>query len=124
MTATPIPRTLALARYGDLDTSRLRELPAGRRPVLTEILSGEQERARAYEQLREELRAGRQGYVVCPSSRTLRSPPRRMGARRRRRPGRAARAGAELERLRSGELEGFELVLLHGRCARARNRRR
>ena len=66
MTATPIPRTLALAGYGDLDTSALRELPSGRQPIDTRIVAGEGERARAYEELREQLRAGRQAYVVCP----------------------------------------------------------
>ncbi len=66
MTATPIPRTLALARYGDLDTSALRELPRGRQPIETRLVCGEQQRARAYEELRAELEAGRQAYVVCP----------------------------------------------------------
>ena len=66
MTATPIPRTLALARYGDLDTSTLRELPRGRQPIETRLVSGERERERAYAQLRVELDAGRQAYVVCP----------------------------------------------------------
>ncbi|HEY1834977.1 MAG TPA: DEAD/DEAH box helicase, partial [Solirubrobacteraceae bacterium] len=66
MTATPIPRTLSLARYGDLDTSVLRELPAGRRPIKTRAISGDGARAEAYEHLRGELAAGRQAYVVCP----------------------------------------------------------
>src|SRR5207248_4140202 len=66
MTATPIPRTLALAGYGDLDFTVLRELPRGRRPIRTFVCSTERERARAYERIREELRAGRQAYVVCP----------------------------------------------------------
>ncbi|HMD52795.1 MAG TPA: DEAD/DEAH box helicase, partial [Solirubrobacteraceae bacterium] len=66
MTATPIPRTLALARYGDLDTSALRELPLGRRPVETKLVAGDSARERAYERLRAELDAGRQAYVVCP----------------------------------------------------------
>ena len=66
MTATPIPRTLALAKYGDLDVSVLRELPRGRQAIETRIVAGERARARAYEQLREQLRAGRQAYVVCP----------------------------------------------------------
>ena len=66
MTATPIPRTLALTAYGDLDVTVLRELPAGRRPIDTFVASSERERSRAYERIREELRAGRQAFVVCP----------------------------------------------------------
>ncbi len=118
MTATPIPRTLALARYGDLDTSALRELPRGRQPIETRLVSGEQDRARAYEELRAELAAGRQAYVVCPLIDDPDAPP----------PGAAANsettsstpdaglraASAELQRLRNGELAGYELALLHG----------
>src|SRR4051795_8034227 len=66
MTATPIPRTMRLASFGALDVTALRELPKGRRPIATHLVSGEHERARAYERIREELRAGRQAYVVCP----------------------------------------------------------
>ena len=66
MTATPIPRTLALTAYGDLDMTVLRELPGGRQPITTHVVAGERERARAYERIREELRAGRQAFVVCP----------------------------------------------------------
>jgi ATP-dependent DNA helicase RecG len=66
MTATPIPRTLALAGYGDLDVSRLHELPRGRQAIATRIVAGDSARERAYEELRKELRAGRQAYVVCP----------------------------------------------------------
>ena len=65
MTATPIPRTLSLTAYGDLDTTALRELPAGRSPVETRLV-GEDDRAAAYEFLRERLREGRQAFVVCP----------------------------------------------------------
>jgi ATP-dependent DNA helicase RecG len=65
MTATPIPRTLALTLYGDLDVSVLDELPPGRRPVRT-FLRGEKERARVYRFLHDEIRAGRQAFVVCP----------------------------------------------------------
>jgi len=64
MTATPIPRTLALSIYGDLDLSLLDEMPVGRKPVITEILSPEK-RERAYDRVREELAAGRQAYVIC-----------------------------------------------------------
>jgi ATP-dependent DNA helicase RecG len=111
MTATPIPRTLALARYGDLDTSLLRERPAGRPPVRTMLAFGEQERAEAYEQLRVELRAGRQAYVVCPLIEESESgegePVPSAGEELR-----AARS--ELVRLSAGELADFRLVLLHG----------
>jgi len=65
MSATPIPRTLALAVHGDLDVSVLDELPPGRLPVKTQILAGKS-RARAMEVLRAELVAGHQAYVVYP----------------------------------------------------------
>ncbi|HTY96208.1 MAG TPA: ATP-dependent DNA helicase RecG [Solirubrobacteraceae bacterium] len=111
MTATPIPRTLALARYGDLDTTLLRERPAGRPPVRTSLAFGEQERAAAYEELREQLRAGRQAYVVCPlieeGEPVPGTTPPAAGEELR-----AARS--ELVRLSGGELADFGLVLLHG----------
>jgi ATP-dependent DNA helicase RecG len=66
MTATPIPRTLELTAYGDLDVTTLRELPAGRRPVETHVVSGARARARAYERAREEIARGRRCFVVCP----------------------------------------------------------
>jgi ATP-dependent DNA helicase RecG len=119
MTATPIPRTLALARYGDLDTSVLCERPAGRKPVRTVLACGEQERRKAYEQLRSELRAGRQAYVVCPLIDEADAPAGPEQAVEQATPAapgtgdlRAARS--ELVRLREGELAGFRLVLLHG----------
>src|SRR5919202_20251 len=99
--ATPIPRTLALTAYGDLDVTVLRELPAGRRPVRTHVAGSERERARAYERIREELRAGRQAFVVCPlveESEVLQ----------------ARAATAEYERLARTELADFRVVLLHG----------
>ncbi len=113
MTATPIPRTLALAGYGDLDTSTLRELPAGRQPIDTRVIAGERARSRAYEELREHLRARRQAFVVCPlieqdeEASAAAAPP--SGAL-----GELRAATAELERLRGGELRGYELVLMHG----------
>ncbi len=101
MTATPIPRTLALTEYGDLDVTRLRELPRGRLPIATHVAASAAERARAYERIREELRAGRQAYVVCP----LVEESQELEARA---------ATAEYERLRTGELREFRLELLHG----------
>lgn len=65
MTATPIPRTLALTIYGDLDLSLLDEMPAGRKPVITEVL-GPEKRELAYERVREQLAEGHQAYVICP----------------------------------------------------------
>lgn len=65
MTATPIPRTLALALYGDLDTSFIRQRPASRPSVTTRVISRDGRR-HAYEAIREELKEGRQAYVVCP----------------------------------------------------------
>ncbi len=65
MTATPIPRTLALTIYGDLDLTILDEMPPGRKKVITVIVPPSQ-RARAYEQMRAEISRGRQAYVVCP----------------------------------------------------------
>ncbi|HEV2787368.1 MAG TPA: ATP-dependent DNA helicase RecG, partial [Solirubrobacteraceae bacterium] len=101
MTATPIPRTMALLRYGDLDVTALRQLPRGRRPVVTHVASTDAERARAYERIREELDAGRQAFVVCP----LVEESEALQARA---------ATAEYERLRNGELIGYRVALLHG----------
>ncbi len=101
MTATPIPRTLALSHYGDLDFTVLRELPRGRQPISTYVCSTDRERARAYDRIREELRAGRQAFIVCPlveESEVLQ----------------ARAATAEFERLSTGELRDFQTVLLHG----------
>jgi ATP-dependent DNA helicase RecG len=101
LTATPIPRTLRLTAYGDLDVTALRELPAGRQPVETHVCASEGERRRAYERIREELRAGRQAFVVCPlveESEALQ----------------AKAATEEFERLARTELRDFRVVLLHG----------
>src|SRR5579859_2477173 len=106
MTATPIPRTLALAGYGDLDFTLLRELPLGRQPIQTFVCSSAAERSRAYERMREELRAGRQAYVVCP----LVEESEALQARA---------ATAEFERLRAGELRDFTVTLLHGQMRAA-----
>ena len=101
MTATPIPRTMRLAAFGALDVTALKELPKGRRPIETHVVSGERGRARAYERIREELRAGRQAFVVCP----LVEESEALAARA---------ATAEYERLRDGEFADFRVVLMHG----------
>ncbi|CAB4925988.1 unannotated protein [freshwater metagenome] len=106
MTATPIPRTLALLGYGDLDVTELRELPRGRQPIATHVVSGERERERSYERIREELRAGRQAYVVCP----LVSESEALQARA---------ATAEHERLAATEFADFRVELIHGQMRSA-----
>jgi len=106
MTATPIPRTLALSHYGDLDFTVLAELPRGRQPIDTHVCATDAERARAYERIREELRAGRQAFVVCP----LVSESEALAARA---------ATAEYERLSSGELRDFRVLLMHGQLPSA-----
>jgi ATP-dependent DNA helicase RecG len=101
MTATPIPRTLALTAYGDLDLSRLDGLPPGRKPIRT-VLLRPAERAHAYERLRREVAQGRQGYVVCP----LVEDSPHLEARA---------ATEEFVRLQQHELAGLRLGLVHGR---------
>ena len=107
MTATPIPRTAAMLIYGDLDRSELRELPAGRSPVTTEIVGPSAlERVAVYDRVRAEVAAGRQVYVVCPlvegSERTQ-----------------AKAATEEFERLGAEDLAGLRLGLLHGQLPSA-----
>lgn len=65
MTATPIPRTLALTIYGDLDLTIIDEMPKGRKPVITKVIAPNM-RDEVYEKVREEIQAGRQAYVLCP----------------------------------------------------------
>src|SRR5581483_5315278 len=101
MTATPIPRTLRLSAFGALDVTALKELPKGRQPITTHVVTGERARARAYDRIREELRAGRQAFVVCP----LVEESEALQARA---------ATAEHERLRDGEFREFRVVLMHG----------
>ncbi len=106
MTATPIPRTLSLTAYGDLDTTALRELPAGRQPIETRLVE-EDDRPAAYEFLRAQLREGRQAYVVCP----LVEESEKIQ-------GRAAEV--EAERLAAEELGGFSIGVIHGQMPSAR----
>jgi len=105
MTATPIPRTLSLTAYGDLDTTALHELPAGRKAVSTRIV-GEDERPGAYDFLRGQLREGRQAYVVCP----LVEESEKLE-------GKATEA--EAARLAAGELRDFRVGTIHGQMASA-----
>jgi len=106
MTATPIPRTLSLTAYGDLDATVLRELPAGRLPVETHVVDGVRARNRAYERIREEIARGRQCFVVCPlveKSEALQ----------------AKAATVEAERLQQTEFRDHRVALIHGQMSAA-----
>jgi ATP-dependent DNA helicase RecG len=113
MTATPIPRTLALTVYGDLDISVIREMPKGRRPVSTYWVE-EMKRGEIYAFVREELEKGRQAYVVCPviEKRVQRTGYSVQSAEY----GRQAESAVGLyEKLKTDDFAGFNVGLLHGR---------
>lgn len=101
LSATPIPRTLALTVWGDLDLSEIRGLPSGRLPIETEVVT-EAGRPRAFEHLKTEVAAGRQGFVICPLVEESEAV-------------RARAAETEFARLAEGELAGCRIGLLHGR---------
>ncbi|HZB02428.1 MAG TPA: ATP-dependent DNA helicase RecG [Actinomycetota bacterium] len=102
MTATPIPRTLALTYYGDLDVIVLDEMPRGRQPIATAAARSEAERAAAYELVRREVRAGHQAFVVCAAI----DEGNRTQARA---------AEAEAGRLATEVFPDLRVELLHGR---------
>jgi ATP-dependent DNA helicase RecG len=101
MTATPIPRTLGLTIYGDLDISTIDEMPPGRQPIKTKWFPPD-ERKRAYEFMRRQVQEGRQAFVICP----LIEESEKMEVRA---------ATAEYERLHRLVFPEFKLGLLHGR---------
>lgn len=101
MTATPIPRTAAMTVYGDLDSTTLDELPAGRQPVGTHWARGPLEESAAWDRVRTEVVAGRQAYIVCP----LIEESEKIQANS---------ATQEFERLRADVFPDLRLALLHG----------
>src|SRR6266496_177930 len=108
MTATPIPRTLALTLYGDLSVTEIAKPPASRKPVITSWVTAERS-SEAYKRLRRHLDEGRQAYVVCPLIEESETSQARAAER-------------EAERLRKGELRGYRVGLLHGRLRPAERR--
>ena len=101
MTATPIPRTLAVSIYGDLDLSVLDELPGGRQPITTRIAEGEEDRERAYDLIRREVASGRQAFVVY----ALRDESSKTELRS---------AKAEAKRLAEDVFPDLKIGLVHG----------
>ncbi len=105
MTATPIPRTLALTAYGDLDVTTIAGSPAGRPEVVTRLL-GEEQREQGYEFVRAQIVKGGQVYVVCPAIDESEAIS-------------AATAIAEAERLRLGPLRSVRVAVVHGQLKSA-----
>jgi len=109
MTATPIPRTLALTIYGDLDLTLLDEMPAGRKQVLTEIVSPEN-RAEVYEKIEGEMKKGRQVFVICPRIDEP-DPAKEMALQ-------AKSVKAEAERLKKEVFPKRAIEILHSKMSR------
>ena len=107
MTATPIPRSLCLTQFGDLDLTVVSDLPPGRQRVVTSRINGDGARAKAWDFIRRQLRQGRQAYVVCP----------RVDADSNSDAG-GAGAIQTYQRLANGELADFRLGLVHGQMDR------
>jgi ATP-dependent DNA helicase RecG len=102
MTATPIPRTLTLTLYGDLDVGVLDEMPPGRLPVTTTVARDEFSRARAYREIRSEVARGHQAFIICPLVEDSASLE-------------AKAAESEFERIRSEVFGDLRVGLIHGR---------
>lgn len=106
MTATPIPRTLALTIYGDLDITLLDEMPSGRKPIITELVGPGQSK-KMYDHVRSELESGRQAYVICP--RIEEPDPDKATALR------LKSVTAEAARLKKDVFQEYEIGILHGK---------
>ncbi|MEZ6132556.1 MAG: ATP-dependent DNA helicase RecG [Planctomycetaceae bacterium] len=105
MTATPIPRSLCLTRFGDLDVSTIRELPPGRQKVVTSRVHSPDQQSRAWNFVRQQVGTGRQAYVVCPRVEGQSEHD-------------DAAAETVFRNLQQGELAGLKVDLLHGRMDR------
>lgn len=117
MTATPIPRTLALALYGDLSISQIRQLPKGRKKIITKIVPSK-DRQKIYEFLRKEVQKGRQGFIICPlieESKKLARPAAKSQFGVYLSLVEVKAAEKEFKRLKKGIFPDLKLGLLHGR---------
>lgn len=109
MTATPIPRTLALTIYGDLDLSLLDEMPAGRKQIITEIITPNK-RSETYEEIKKELASGRQLYVICPRINEP-DPEKEMALN-------VKSVTAEAKRLKKEIFQDYEIGILHSKMSK------
>jgi ATP-dependent DNA helicase RecG len=103
MTATPIPRSLCLTQFGDLDVTTIDDLPPGRQPVVTSVIWDEATRQKAWGFVREQVTAGRQAFVVCPRIDAGEETGEGMGVEQ------------TWQRLGENELAGISIGLVHGR---------
>jgi ATP-dependent DNA helicase RecG len=102
MSATPIPRSLALTMLGDLDVSIIRERPKGRVTIITSVMVGEQGREEAYAKVRDEAAQGRRAFIVCP----LIDPSDKLGVKS---------VENEIHRLKVGPLKNLRIGMVHGK---------
>ncbi|MDQ0958930.1 ATP-dependent DNA helicase RecG [Streptomyces sp. B4I13] len=124
MTATPIPRTVAMTVFGDLETSVLDQLPAGRSPIASHVVPAADKPhflARAWERVREEVAGGHQAYVVCPRIGDEEDDPEKAGKAKKKSAGDEAEKRPPLavldvaEQLGRGPLQGLRIEVLYGR---------
>ncbi|MFJ2238825.1 ATP-dependent DNA helicase RecG [Streptomyces sp. NPDC087859] len=119
MTATPIPRTVAMTVFGDLETSVLDQLPAGRSPIASHVVPAADKPhflARAWERVREEVENGHQGYVVCPRIGDEEVDPKKKKSPEDEAEKRPPLAVLEVaDQLAKGPLQGLRVEVLHGR---------
>jgi ATP-dependent DNA helicase RecG len=106
MTATPIPRTLALTVFGDLDLTLLDQMPHGRKPIITDIIPPNK-RDETYEKIRAEIKAGRQAYVICPRINEP-DPTKELAVN-------AKSVTEETKRLQKDIFPEFEIGMIHGK---------
>ena len=113
MTATPIPRTVAMSIYGDLDVSNLTELPPGRIPIITELVTNNEAVQKMWEEVKNQLTQGRRAFIVCPL----------IGSDEQDQPSETLNLESEdsvlatFQELSQNQLKGFSLGLLHGRMS-------
>ena len=111
MTATPIPRSLCLTQFGDLDLTAISDMPPGRQKVVTSRVANAETRKRAWDFVKQQLKKGRQAFVICPRIEATAEDLAK---------GPAASAEEVFKVLSAGELRDFEVGLIHGQVESSR----